>query len=108
VTTRIALLRQRAEAGECELIAKTDLAGVETGYVYVGAGQFKSDRQAVSATTDAALQALASPPSKHPVTFTCVPPGSGLRLGVDSDADGAWDGDERDAGTDPANPASHP
>jgi hypothetical protein len=40
------------------------------------------------------------------VTFTCVPPGSGERIGVDRDGDGAWDGDERDAHTDPADPTS--
>jgi hypothetical protein len=44
----------------------------------------------------------------HPVTYTCVPRGSGERIGVDRDGDGAWDGDERDAHTDPANPASRP
>lgn len=33
----------------------------------------------------------------HPVTFTCVPTGSG-----------AWDGDERDAHTDPTDPHSTP
>jgi hypothetical protein len=44
----------------------------------------------------------------HPVTFTCVPPGSGERIGVDRDGDGAWDGDERDAHTDPADPSSTP
>jgi hypothetical protein len=42
------------------------------------------------------------------VTFTCVPPGSGERIGVDRDGDGAWDGDERDAHTDPADPDSTP
>jgi hypothetical protein len=44
----------------------------------------------------------------RPVTFTCAPPGSGERIGVDRDGDGAWDGDERDAHTNPADPASKP
>jgi hypothetical protein len=42
------------------------------------------------------------------VTYTCVPPGSGKRVGVDRDEDGAWDGDERQAHTDPADPDSKP
>jgi hypothetical protein len=28
------------------------------------------------------------------LTFTCVPPGSGYRIGIDRDADGIADGDE--------------
>jgi len=40
------------------------------------------------------------------VTYTCVPSGSGERIGVDRD--GSWDGDERDAHSDPADPASTP
>ena len=43
-----------------------------------------------------------------PVTYTCVPPGSGERIGVDRDGDGSWDGDERLAQTDPADSASKP
>jgi len=42
------------------------------------------------------------------VTYTCVPPGLGLRIGIDRDGDGAGDGDEEVAGTNPANPASQP
>ena len=55
---------------------------------------------------DAALRLLAR--AGRPVTFTCVPPGSGERIGVDRDGDGAWDGDERDARTDPGDPTSRP
>jgi hypothetical protein len=29
------------------------------------------------------------------VTLTCVPPGSGVRIGIDRDEDGILDGDER-------------
>jgi hypothetical protein len=105
VAARVDLLRQRADAGDCELIAKTTVAGAEAGFLYIGNGRFRTDRRAVPPIGDAVLRLLAH---FRPVTFTCVPPGSGERIGVDRDGDGAWDGDERDARTDPADPASAP
>jgi hypothetical protein len=105
VVSRVELLRQRADAQECALVAKAEIAGVEAGFLYVGSGAFKSDRRALPAISDAVLRFLAH---AAPVTYTCVPPGSGERIGVDRDGDGFWDGDERDAHTDPADPASTP
>ena len=107
VGSRIDLLRQRADAGECDLIAKTRNDDDEAGFLYVGSGLFVRDRRGQPPITDAALRSLAKG-FGHPVTYTCVPPGSGTRLGVDRDGDGAWDGDERRAHTDPADPASRP
>ena len=43
-----------------------------------------------------------------PLTFTCTPPGTGVRLGLDRDGDGYADGDEILAHTNPADPSSHP
>jgi DNA-binding beta-propeller fold protein YncE len=106
VVDRVQLLRQRADAGECELVAKTTLFGVEAGFVYVGAGRFETDRRAAPPIDEAALRLLAQ--VGHPVTYTCVPPGSGQRIGVDRDGDGSRDGDERDAHSDPADPHSTP
>jgi hypothetical protein len=102
---RVDLLRRRADAGDCDLIAKTTVAGAEAGLLYVGGGRFRTDRRAVPPIGEAVLRLLAR---VRPVTFTCVPPGSGERIGVDRDGDGAWDGDERDAHTDPADPGSAP
>jgi len=107
VSARIDLLRQRADAGECDLVAKTERHGAERGFVYAGAGKFRTDRRAQAPVSDAVVRGLASQ-SGTPVTFTCVPPGSGERIGVDRDGDGAYDGDERAAGTDPADAASRP
>jgi DNA-binding beta-propeller fold protein YncE len=81
---RIALLISRADAGDCDLIAKSG----GRGYLYVGRGIFKQDRAAAPAVTQAALL------STRAVTFTCAPLGSGVRLGIDRDQDGVLDGDE--------------
>ncbi|HBL29603.1 MAG TPA: hypothetical protein DD490_22440 [Acidobacteria bacterium] len=107
VSARIDLLRQRAEAGECDLVAKSRVFGDEAGFLYLGSGLFARDRQAQAPVTAAALRSLATDYGR-PVTYTCQPPGSGERAGVDRDGDGAWDGDERDAHTDPADPDSRP
>jgi hypothetical protein len=107
VGPRVNLLIQRADAGECDLVAKTWMFGSEVGFVYVGGGQFASDRQALPHVDDAALRSLATSWNR-PVTYTCAPLGSGVRVGVDLDGDGFWDGDERDAGSDPADPHSTP
>jgi DNA-binding beta-propeller fold protein YncE len=107
VTSRINLLRQRAEAGECDLVAKARTFDDEAGFLYVGSGLFARDRSGQPPITAAALRSLATEYGR-PVTYTCVPPGSGVRAGVDRDGDGSRDGDERDAHTDPADPDSRP
>jgi DNA-binding beta-propeller fold protein YncE len=109
VGPRIDLLRQRADAGECDLVAKTQAFGEETGFLYVGLGSFVRDRRGQPSIPDAVLRSLATAPGiGRPVTYTCVPPGSGARVSLDRDGDGAWDGDERRAHTDPADPDSRP
>jgi hypothetical protein len=105
---RIDLLEARADAGECDLIAK--LAGPSSGdrgFFYAGNGTFYGDCVADPPLSDAALRALVSAASST-MTFTCVPPGSGVRMGIDRDGDGYLDGDEIAAGSDPANPLSIP
>jgi len=104
VSARVNLLSQRADAGECDLVAKTRIDGDEAGFLYIGSGLFAKDRHGQPPITTAELRSLAT---DHPVTYTCVPPGSGARVGVDRDGDGSWDGDERHAHTDPADPDSH-
>jgi DNA-binding beta-propeller fold protein YncE len=96
VGARIALLVSRADAGDCDLVAKASVDGAQRGYFYVGSGLFLTDRpskgQFLSA---AALQALGTGQPNNAVTYTCVPPGSGLRIGVDRDLDGVYDGDDK-------------
>jgi DNA-binding beta-propeller fold protein YncE len=105
--SRVNLLRQRADAGECDLVAKARIFDDEAGFLYVGSGLFATDRRGQPPITDAALRSLVAG-FGVPVTYTCVPPGSGERVGVDRDGDGFWDGDERHAHTDPADPDSRP
>ena len=104
---RLDLLLVRAAAGECELVAKGSVGGVARGWVRESDGLFASDRASEARVTDAALRTQAVVAGQE-VTFTCVPPGSGRRVGIDRDEDGFGDRDELDAGTDPADPSSAP
>jgi hypothetical protein len=104
---RIHLLKSRAEAGECELVAKGRVWQVEAGFLYMGGGRFKSDRQAAPSVPDEALRA-AVVAGDGVLTYTCAPLGSGRRIGIDRDLDGALDGDERAAGSNPADASSLP
>jgi DNA-binding beta-propeller fold protein YncE len=104
---RVNLLMARADAAECDLVAKGRVALGEVGYLYLGSASFKSDRQALPLVPDAVLRAsLVS--SGDVLTYTCTPPGSGARIGIDRDLDGFLDGDERTLGSDPADPGSTP
>jgi hypothetical protein len=89
---RIALLVARSQAGECDLVAKGSFGGRERGFVYE-AGLYRSDESSDAPRSEAELKALVRS-DKHALTFTCVPPGSGYRIGIDRDADGIADGDE--------------
>jgi hypothetical protein len=107
VDARITLLEQQADAGECDLVAKGSAGGEMRGSLYVGLGQFITDRGGEFPLSDSVLRARAATAGQE-LTFTCVPPGSGVRSANDEVGDGAADGDERDAGTDPADPGSVP
>ena len=107
VSTRVALLAARAAAGECDLVVKGVLAGEARGWVRLIDGTFQGDRAGDAPISLATLQGQAASAGQQR-TFTCVPPGSGERIGIDRDDDGAFDRDEIDAGTDPADPESFP
>jgi DNA-binding beta-propeller fold protein YncE len=100
---RVDLLRERADAGECELVAKTRIASLELGFVWDG--MFTPSVAILPSLSDAHVRLLAL---LAPVTYTCVPPGSGYRIGIDRDGDGHLDGDEQLAGSDPADAADTP
>ena len=115
---RIDLLLQRAGATftskvlggtttECDVVVKGNVAGAARGWLRTSAGTFRSDRASEPLLNDVSLRALAATAGQE-LTYTCVPPGSGTRIGIDRDLDTYYDRDELDAGTDPANPSDYP
>ncbi len=100
---RIDLILALAARGHCEAIARTG----DAGWRYRADGLFVADRAALAPISDAALRAQALA-AGTPLTYTCAPPGAGRRLALDRDLDGHLDGDERAAGSNPADPASRP
>ena len=94
-------------ATECELVVRGVVAGEQRGWLRNQDGSFSSDRADEPAVPRELLLAYASVPGQA-LTFTCAPPGAGLRMALDRDEDGSLDGDERRAGSDPANAASFP
>jgi len=107
---RYTLLRGRADAGVVDLVVHGRIDDEARGYFYVGAGaggarSFQSDRRG-AVVTEADLVAALEAGAR--LTVTAVPPSSGERIGIDRDSDGHLDGDERDAGSDPADPSSVP
>ena len=110
VDDRVDLLIQRANTNfvmqgagtvkECDLIVKGVVGGEARGWRLLTNGQFDPDRVGESTLSTNALRNLANTAGQE-LTFTCTPPGSGIRMGIDRDEDGALDRDEIDAGTDP-------
>ncbi|MBX3160568.1 MAG: hypothetical protein KF773_31675 [Deltaproteobacteria bacterium] len=80
---RVALLLARANADECQVVARHK----QEGFLYNGS-VFLRNRAGAPPLTPAQLRA------KGTVTYTCVPKGNGRRLALDRDLDGTLDGDE--------------
>ncbi|MCE2884844.1 MAG: hypothetical protein LW806_08100 [Planctomycetaceae bacterium] len=91
--------------GGLGLIVKGRVNGEVRGWM-LAAGAFRSDRSSEPTLTPAALLALAGAGSE--LTYTLVPQGQQVRLGIDRDLDGFSDRDELDAGSDPADASSVP
>ncbi len=94
-----------ANASKVGLVARGVRGGEHRGFSYTGANIFQSDRAAESVTASSLRTGAAL---GEEMTFTVVPFGSQLRIGVDRDEDGFRDRDERDACANPADAASNP
>jgi len=96
VLGRIDLLEARAVAGECDLVVKGLLDGRNLGFLFDAKnGTFIPDTVRGQPLTDAVLRGLTR---RGTLTFTAVPPGSGIRIGLDRDSNGVFDGDESGTG----------
>jgi len=112
---RYLLLRGRADADDVDLVVHGavgtgDDGGRITGLLYTGLdddniGRFQTDRVGVTISESDIIAAMNAGVI---VTVTAVPPGCGERIALDRDSDGAYDGDELAAGSDPADPDSIP
>ena len=99
VNPRIDLLKTRSTTAftslvlggavtECDLIVKGSVGGAPRAWVRLPSGSFEDDHG--NTIDDASLRALAT--TEGPLTYTCAPPGSGTRMGIDRDQDTVLDG----------------
>jgi mono/diheme cytochrome c family protein len=93
VTPRINLLVAQAALGDCDLVVKGRIAGLQRGWVRQVDGTFRSDLALDPPKSDTALRALATVPGQE-LTYSCVPPGSGTRIAIDRDEDAVLDGND--------------
>jgi hypothetical protein len=83
------------------------VGGVAKGWVYDATSNlFAPDSLTETPASESALRAAIG--AADVITFTGVPPGAGVRLGIDRDRDTFLDRTEVAIGTDPANPNSNP
>ncbi len=102
----IETVRGEAALGRIGLIGKSLRGGVMRGWVYLGSiGLMQSDVIGEVITLD---NLISSAVSGEELTLMAVPSNCALRMGIDRDADGYFDGMERLACSDPADPLSVP
>ena len=88
------LLESQAQAGNIDLVAKGTLAGNPIGFRYraTHSDWVRDIAGAAPLTRQELLQRASS--GTLLITITGVPPGSGVRIGIDRDEDGTLDGED--------------
>jgi hypothetical protein len=100
-------MRSQAKVvGNCDLIAHGRVNGIPRSWLYQGNDQWQPDVATDPVISTGQLRSLGARGSE--VTVLGVPLGSGLRMALDRDRDGYYNGDELAAGSDPGNPLSTP
>lgn len=86
------VLQTQAAVGNVDLIGKGTIDGKVRGLVYQpGSNNYKTDKSGLGPFTQAQLQAKIQ--AGDILSFTGVPPGSGIRMGIDRDLNGELDSD---------------
>lgn len=94
VTSDVSLLESQARAGKIDLIVKGRINGVVRGLYYNPVIQrYEQDAAGAPVLTWSQLQSSASS-GQSQFTLLGVPPGTGVRMGIDRDADGVLDANE--------------
>lgn len=86
IMPRLQLMFDRMDAGDNEVIVKGNIAGQRRGAMRNNDGTFHTDDIAVPAMLEADLLQLAQTAGQE-LTFTTVPIGSAVRMGIDRDED---------------------
>lgn len=89
---RLSQLRALADTGQVGMVAHGRFAGESRGFAYVGDGVFQSDRTGERVAFEQLREAAGQ---GSELTWTLVPLGSEIRLGIDREQDGVLDGDAR-------------
>ena len=107
VISTINTLITQAEASNCDVIVKGTIGGVAKGFVYDRvSNNFLADSLSEAAQSEATLRG--SVQAGDVITYTGVPAGAGVRMGIDRDRDTWLDRTETALGFDPENPNSNP
>ncbi len=118
VESRIDLLEARAgipfdsailggTVTECDLVAKGRWNNRVRSALYdPGTDSYTVDSQIEPETVTSNDMKLRAQMPGQATTYTCVPPGSGVRIGLDRDGDGLWNYDEALSSTQAHNPGS--
>ncbi len=94
VATDFTLLTAQVTLGNCDLVAEGTLNSAPRSWYWDPATQsFRSDRSAETNITWTNLRAQVASGAAW-LTLMAVPPGSGIRIGIDRDLDGTRNGDE--------------
>ena len=93
VMPRIQLMFDRMDAGDNDVIVKGNIAGVQRGAMRNDDGTFHLDDIAVPAMPEETLLDLAKTAGQE-LTFTAVPNGSAVRMGIDRDTDDYLDAND--------------
>ncbi len=92
VTDRVNLLMSQASAGNCDLVVRGSYNGGPRAFLFIGNGQFQTDRQGEAPVTSQALLQAAGTGAE--LTFLGVPTGAGRRLSIDREGNGILDGNQ--------------